>query len=278
MFNPSAALVIGGTGYIGKSLVKQLQKNGHKVYSTSRETSTNLDQFNSNEILNWNEFVNDLGINKIFITAGLYQSIDNSKNWNQLWEANYSFPKRIVDEISSSSIRVVILGSYLQKDPESRGMWSFYTWSKVRFRDYLINCARTSISSFRYVYLYDTYGNDDRRSKIYNILMEYKENKGILDCGSMNQVINLTHIDDITQGLIETINVETSDKFQEFQIRSTETLTLGELIAKIENYRGIKIAVKYGVSRQRKEVFNLWECAPNIPNFEPSIKLFTTQG
>jgi nucleoside-diphosphate-sugar epimerase len=97
MFNPSAALVIGGTGYIGKSLVKQLQKNGHKVYSTSRETSTNLDQFNSNEILNWNEFVNDLGINKIFITAGLYQSIDNSKNWNQLWEANYSFPKRIFE-------------------------------------------------------------------------------------------------------------------------------------------------------------------------------------
>jgi nucleoside-diphosphate-sugar epimerase len=264
MSNPRAALVIGGTGYIGKSLVKQLQKNSHKVYFTSRETSNNLDQFDSNEISNWNDFVNDLGVKEIFITAGSYQSIDNSKNWNQLWEANYSFPKRIVDEISSSSIRVVILGSYLQKDPESRGMWSFYTWSKVRFRDYLMNSARTSISSFKYVYLYDTYGNDDRRSKIYNILMEYKENKGILNCGSMNQVINLTHIDDITHGLIKTINVE--------------TLTLGELITKIENYRGIRIAVEYGVSRQRKEIFNLWECAPNIPNFQPSIKLFTTPG
>jgi nucleoside-diphosphate-sugar epimerase len=94
----------------------------------------------------------------------------------------------------------------------------------------------------------------------------------------MNQVINLTHIDDITHGLIKTINVETSNKFQEFQIRGKETLTLGELITKIENYRGIRIAVEYGVSRQRKEIFNLWECAPNIPNFQPSIKLFTTPG
>lgn len=264
-----AALVIGGQGFIGRALVDRLKEQGKNYFYTGRGNGTNAHFLSSSAITDWRSVIEQLKISEIYITAGHYETSDDSSNWEKLWAANYSFPRDILEQIWELDVRVIVLGSYLQKDPETQGLWSFYTWSKECLRNYLRIQSEAASAKIIYVYLYDTYGENDVRPKIFNLLMNYKTENGTLNCGFKDQKINLTHVNDVVDGLIQATKIPMTEKFQEFQIRMPNSITLEELVGLVEKYRNCVIPIAYGNLQNRRQINNLWECANMIPEFVP---------
>ena len=99
--------------------------------------------------------------------------------------------------------------------------------------------------------------------------MNYEIEKGLLNCGNKNQRLNLTHVDDVVDGLMQAIRVVTTENYREFQISAPNSLTLEELVKVIEKYRDCNIPVAYGKLQNRRQILNLWQCAKAVPNFIP---------
>ena len=190
-----------------------------------------------------------------------------------MWEANYSFPRSVLDQVWELDIKVIVLGSYLQKDPETRGLWSFYTWSKECLRNYVQMQSDSALAKTIYVYLYDTYGKNDVRPKIFNILTSYEIEKGALKCGNKNQKLNFTDVEDIVDGLIQGTEIVLTENFQEFQISTSDSITLEELVNVVEKHKKCTIPVVYGNLQNRRQITSLWECARMIPGFVPKRSL-----
>jgi nucleoside-diphosphate-sugar epimerase len=253
----SATLVVGGTGFIGKALVERLQNDQKNILYTSRRNSLDPRCIPLSSISNWRNLVQDRNINEIYIVAGKYQSSDNPRFWGDLWEANYTFPKQILDQLWDLDLRILLVGSFLQKNPAAKELWSFYT-------------SRAQVT---YVYLYDNFGPNDDRLKILNILMKLSESDQPLKCGSSEQDLDLTHISDVTAGLILANNLSRKENPCEFQIRGLKPISLKNLVKLVEEYRKMKIPVLFGENIDRRPIFNLWNCAKEIPGFNCQITL-----
>jgi nucleoside-diphosphate-sugar epimerase len=269
----SATLVVGGTGFIGKALVERLQNDQKNILYTSRRNSLDPRCIPLSSISNWRNLVQDRNINEIYIVAGKYQSSDNPRFWGDLWEANYTFPKQILDQLWDLDLRILLVGSFLQKNPAAKELWSFYTWSKECLRHYINLKAAESRAQVTYVYLYDNFGPNDDRLKILNILMKLSESDQPLKCGSSEQDLDLTHISDVTAGLILANNLSRKENPCEFQIRGLKPISLKNLVKLVEEYRKMKIPVLFGENIDRRPIFNLWNCAKEIPGFNCQITL-----
>lgn len=267
------SLVIGGKGFIGSRLVRKLQEQGKNFFFTSRDYENHPNFLDSNCISDWELVVRKFRITKIYITAGYYETSDDSSNWGKLWAANYSFPRNILDQVWDLDIKVIVLGSYLQKDPETRGLWSFYTWSKECLRNYIQMQSKSALAKIIYVYLYDTYGKNDVRPKIFNILMNYEIANGALKCGIKNQKMNFSDVEDVVDGLIQGTEIVLKKNFQEFQISTLDSITLEDLVKLVERHRKCTIPVAYGNLQNRRQITSLWECARTIPGFLPKRNL-----
>jgi CDP-paratose synthetase len=267
------SLVVGGKGFIGSRLVTKLQEHGKNFFFTGRGYENHPNFLDSNLVCDWKSIVRKLRITKIYITAGYYETSDDSSNWGKLWAANYSFPRSILDQVRELDIKVIVLGSYLQKDPETRGLWSFYTWSKECLRNYIQMQSESAMAKTIYVYLYDTYGKNDVRPKIFNTLMNYEIENGALKCGIKSQKMNFTDVEDIVDGLIQGTEIVLNKKFQEFQISTSDSVTLEELVNVVERHRKCTIPVAYGNLQNRRQITSLWECARIIPGFVPKRSL-----
>ena len=89
-----------------------------------------------------------------------------------------------------------------------------------------------------------------------------------------NQRLNLSHIDDVVDGIMQAIKIENGKNYQEFQIRAPESITLKQLVELIEKYRNLTIPVAYGKIKDRRQITDLWECAESIPEFMPKRNIF----
>ena len=267
------SLVIGGKGFIGSRLVRRLQEQSKNFFFTGRGYENHPNFLDSNYVSDWKSLIIERRITSIYITAGYYETSDDSSHWGSMWEANYSFPRSVLDQIWELDIKVILLGSYLQKDPATRGLWSFYTWSKECLRNYIQVQSESALAKTIYVYLYDTYGKNDVRPKIFNILMNYETKSVPLRCGVKNQKMNFTDVEDIVDGLIQGIKICFNKNFQEFQISTSDSITLEELVNVVEKHKKCTIPVVYGNLQNRRQITSLWECARMIPGFVPKRSL-----
>jgi nucleoside-diphosphate-sugar epimerase len=133
--------------------------------------------------------------------------------------------------------------------------------------------SESAMAKTIYVYLYDTYGKNDVRPKIFNTLMNYEIENGALKCGIKSQKMNFTDVEDIVDGLIQGTEIVLNKKFQEFQISTSDSVTLEELVNVVERHRKCTIPVAYGNLQNRRQITSLWECARIIPGFVPKRSL-----
>lgn len=266
------SLVFGSTGFLGSNLRDYLHSIDHQVASASRRkvVGGNL-EFHIDHQENMEKIFGKATFKNVFLLSGYYSPKDVYSEWNNVIKSNFLIQKKVIDYFAHQSTNIILVGSYFEKCPENMKPWSFYSWVKSALRNYSeqVSQRRSTAAKITYVYIYDTYGDTFNRGKIFDQFARSDVTGEKIKCSPGGQMLNFTHVHDVARALHHINSLDITSKFSEFQLKSRDNVTLLDLKQLFARNPLSKINVEFGAKRYRdKEVFEVWDCAPDIPNFK----------
>jgi nucleoside-diphosphate-sugar epimerase len=261
-------LVTGASGVLAKRFISNFS-NEFKIISGVR----NAVEPNTVQVDSWNEINTQIKIDAIIHFAGKYLVDDSLLSCKLVSDATVGTATALANFCRENRTPLLALGSYFEQAPLDMQPWSHYSIAKESAAKIFEVASLKYEIPMRYIYAYDTYGQDFSRRKIVDLLLDPKTEK--LDLSPGQQKINLTHEDDFVDGIKMALEelLTNGGTFKRFQIRnSNDEFTLQEVAETINSLRTKKIDLNFGAKSYRdKEVFKVWDCAPNISGWLPQI-------
>jgi nucleoside-diphosphate-sugar epimerase len=255
-----------------------LTKAGHSVIGTKR-----LEQSETNNtevtIKPWDNALDPVpGVDLVIHLAGIYRTKYEQSAVRDCFESNVGLASTIANIQMKTKVPIIAFGSFFEKAPAHLQPWSYYAISKTAALNILKESAIKSNSKLVYLYLYDTYGASKSRQKFVDLILEAIEDNKALDASPGLQIQDLSHVDDVVKAIIHV--VDSLDTFKigihEFQVRSREVVTLQQLANLAATQSNRALTINWGKYPYRdREVFELWDCAEDLPNWR-SVKSLET--
>jgi nucleoside-diphosphate-sugar epimerase len=262
-------LVTGATGVLAKCFISKFASE-FRIISGVRKPA----QPNSVQVDSWTEIQSQVKIDAIVHFAGKYLVDDSALSTQLVHDATVGTATALANFSKEHRTPLLALGSYFELAPLNMQPWSHYTSAKQEAAKILEDASMNHRIPMRYVYAYDTYGQDFSRKKIVDVLLDPKTE--ILELSPGDQKLNLTHENDFVEGVklaLEALFLE-DVTFEKLQIRNNnDEWTLREIAETINSFRAKKIELKFGSKPYRsKEVFEVWDCAPAIQGWSPKTQ------
>jgi len=282
-------LVTGGTGYLGASLVKRLLLEGFNVGVLVRKGASLqlLDQHLS-EI-------------KLLEFDGDYASIDE---WFALHKpvavfhlASLFLVKHEPGQIPGLIQSNIQLGTQLAEASVKHGCRNFIntgtSWQSYKSPEYepvnLYAATKESFEKILFYYsqslglrvvtlrLFDTYGPNDPRAKIIQLLVRSVKSGAELKLSPGEQRLNLVHIKDVIECFMlayKWIDTQSPSTHKFFGVYDDVDYSLKEIVSVIELISERKLNVNFGVFPYReREVMKPVEGYARLPGWHPIIAL-----
>jgi nucleoside-diphosphate-sugar epimerase len=260
--------VLGATGFLGQQILINLVDNGYKVTVILQNTNDNL-ILPQVEIVTLKQFLScKVKFDFIINCAGYYSKSDTISEIYKIRKSNYILIKKLIKFRKKKGGSFITFGSYFEQKPLWRNISaSHYTKYKIKAKKLLNSSAKKISFPTFYIYLFDTYGEEDNRNKVLNyIINEFKVGK-IPKLDKPLEYINWSHKSDISASIVDL--VKNSDKYlsyelHEFQIRSPDEFRLVDFVDTIS-----KILNLYETGFHENSIsYNLLDCAPNLKYFK----------
>lgn len=227
-------LIVGVRSFLGSSLKQKLLNLNEKVFDISfrpEDRETFLESLKN--LLEKKEIEN------LFICGGSQSSSDKLDTLNDLIQSNIFLPAAISSLVRdvSEDTKIIFFGSSWQLNDQSDfSPFNLYASSKQSAEDMLEHFAMDGlkICSLR---LYDTYGKNDRRPKIVNLIADAIKKNEKLDMSEGKQLIDLIHINDVVDGVMHAVS----------------------LLEKKESNSLLKLSLKSGSPIQVREIVRIYE-------------------
>lgn len=208
-------LVIGGAGFIGSALCKELAKN-------ERNNIVSLDNYFTGSKLNHHDGVEyiegtpfdlidlyDEPVFDIIFHFGEYARVEQSfEDFDEVMSFNYySFPK-VLEFAKHQDAKVVYSGSSTKFAEGGGRNMSPYAFTKAQNTELLKNYAQWYGLDYTIVYFYNVYGdNEISNGKYATVVAKFLDivnggHKTLPVTSPGTQLRNFTHIDDIVDGLM----------------------------------------------------------------------------
>jgi nucleoside-diphosphate-sugar epimerase len=263
-------LVTGATGVLAKNFISKFSTDFNVIPGLR-----NSAQSRSVHIDSWNEIETDIKIDAVIHFAGKYLVDDSLLSCKLVNDATVGTATALANFCRKNRTPLIALGSYFEKAPIDMQPWSHYSIAKESAAKILEVASLNYEIPMRYIYAYDTYGRDFSRRKVVDVLLDPKTEK--LDLSPGEQKMNLTNEEDFVEAIklaLEELLIE-GGTFERFQIRnSQDEFTVREVAELINASRINKIDLNFGAKAYRnKEVFKVWDCAPNISGWFPKTQL-----
>ena len=200
----------------------------------------------------------------------------------KLVESNIYFPTRLVDALWRAKPNSTVINiSTLFQHFESRDYspLSLYGATKESFLKILDFYAQSELLKVADITIGDTYGANDVRRKLIDLLISHVGSTDTLKLGSGRQNMSLMHITDVARGITRVIDDHHSIPAKEVwrvQMPPTENISVRDLVAKIEKIAAKPMLCTFDASRDRKrEIYAPIQGLKKLPNYEPLIDLET---
>jgi nucleoside-diphosphate-sugar epimerase len=260
--------LLGATGFLGKQMLFDLVNHGYLVTVILRNDKNNSAGF-SVKTLSLEKFLASQEEFEFIINcAGYYTKSTRFQDIFKIRKSNYILIKKLIKFRDRNGGILVTFGSYFERRPTWKKMpASYYTKYKLEAKKKLKISTKNISSPTFYIYLFDTYGDDDNRNKVLTfIIREFKAgNIPILTTSS--ESINWSHIADITASIIRLLhnsNKYSAYRLHEFQIRSIDEFRLADFVNMISS----KINPNESSYNKNSNSNDLLDCAPNLNYFE----------
>ena len=244
--------IIGSNGYLGKNLKCFFERAKDDVQTA---TSFSPDKIWIDNILDRIASI----VPDVILIPGACQSVnDDGEAIDELLFSNCMLPSKVASFLlrENSKCKLVTFSSSWQFSED--GLYrpfNLYAASKKASEDLLEHFALGGvlISSLT---LFDVYGPDDERTKIYNLLTNAAVNKTIIDTTTGDQEIELVHVDDVCRGVSSAIRElgkwNSNDGVMKRGLGHGRPITLKNLIGRIAMASGNTNFATLGVRPYRE--------------------------
>ncbi len=278
-------LITGSTGFIGSNIIKLLLKENVYIYDILRSKNKKkikLKNLNKNKNYSpifykkFNELEEKLKKIKIDIVincATYYTKKNDIENIENLVKTNIIFCSIILEILKKKIKKFINFGSMMEY---SQGNYfspeNFYAITKYSFQKieefYKLNNKNIKFYDLK---LYETYGDNDERSKIIPALIKnYSQNKNV-KIVSKNLEMNFVHIESLMQ-VIHRI-IFTKIKEGEYCVKNNKFIKIQKLINSLNKKLIKKIKIKYLSSKKignftkKLKIFPNWNDKKNLEEF-----------
>ncbi len=282
-------IITGATGFIGSRLSKKLIEQGHTVNIISRKSSKysnlktikekiNIFEYDGN-IKSLIEYFNKSNADFVIHLASLFIAENKPEDVDKLIDSNIKFSTQILEAMNQSKCKKIIntSTSWQHYNNENYNPVCLYSATKEAFENIAkFYCEAYDIKCIT-LELFDTYGEDDNRPKILNLLEMYSK-KGIkLDMSQGDQILDLLYIDDVIDAYLKSIEIikeKNDNKFIKYSLESQNRITLKELVNMYEDITKNYVQINWGKRPYRKrEVMIPWNKGEKLPNWKAKVSL-----
>ncbi|MBO4401728.1 MAG: NAD(P)-dependent oxidoreductase [Selenomonadaceae bacterium] len=287
-------LMTGITGFIGHHLGERLVNDGHEVVAIVRPTSK-IDELSENLRRNVKFHVYDSENTVLDIVTDLcvegnrpdvvYHLAANFLNAHQfddikfLIQSNITFGTELLDAMTANNVfNFVNVGTMYQhfEDAEYSPV-NLYAATKECFESIIQFYVEARGLRCIALHLFDTYGADDKRVKIWSLLRKIAETGETLKMSPGGQLLDVVYIDDIVEAFVlagEYLAANRYDYCGTYGVSSLNPIPLREVVKIFEEVAGKKLSIEWGGRPYRqREVMVPWKNFKTLPGWAPKINL-----
>ena len=144
---------------------------------------------------------------------------------------NIVFGSQLLEILDKKKLRLFINinTTHTSVDGKNFDPRDFYSSTKKSFENILFWYSKKYEFKVINLHLSDTYGPNDKRDKILDLMLKSLKKDNVLKINKPYQEINYTYIDDVCDAIIGLLKNKSKNKWQDYNLFSNETLTLFKL-------------------------------------------------
>lgn len=257
------ALVTGVTGFVGGALVRRLHHEGWQVHGLVRPSSDVEEIKPYCQIHVYDGAIDTLIFqlksikpNLVFHIASMVLANHSSEQLTSLLEANIVFPTQLVEAMMQAEVKALINTgtSWEFYHSENYAPVNLYAATKKAFEDLLVYYHQVKGLSCITLKLFDNYGPNDKRNKLTKLLANAAKKNITLDMTMGEQVMDITHVDDVVDAYMQASKLLLDSQHTIFQsyFVSGERFSLKEFVAEFQRITGLVVNVNFGAKPYRE--------------------------
>lgn len=280
-------LITGATGFIGSCLSKQLLAKNHSLCLVVRKTSSKQSLDPRAKVFvfdgNLDKLIAFMGKEKfdgVIHLASLYLPSHETKDVAGLINSNLLFSTQMLEAAAKSHTPWFInTGSFAQHFRSKKySPVNLYAATKQAFEDIAQYYLQTSEINFVTIKLFDTFGPNDTRPKIFAYWSKIAQSGEALAMSPGAQIIDVSYVDDVAQGFIQMAKLllsKNAKKYrgQSFTLSSGNRMSLKKLAQVFEQASGEKLNIKWGQRPYKKREVMVPFQGRNVPGWKPKTPL-----
>lgn len=283
------ALVTGASGYIGSHVVKKLINECWRVHIVIRPSSSLhlLDTYIQQITVHTHDgstegmigIVSSAKPDVVYHLAAMASSDHQASDVDKMIVANILFSTQLVEAMSQNGVKNLVNTETFWQHKEGTHQYDpvcLYAATKQAFRDiliYYINERRLNSIS---LVLFDTYGADDPRYKLFAFLKRAAQENQQIDLTLGEQIVDMIHVDDVAAAYFHAGVMLLSASYNHlisYAVTSGQRMTLKQLVELIVRETGVCIQPNWGGKPYRtNEVMNPW-LGKQLPGWQPKLHL-----
>tara|TARA_Y100000590_G_scaffold467471_1_gene646495 strand:- start:488 stop:1381 length:894 start_codon:yes stop_codon:yes gene_type:complete len=281
-------LITGANGFVGSNLVRRLVKDGIDTDVIIRPQSniTSLTDVKK-EIT---EYIHD-GTSECMMNIFQESKPDivchlaAISNYNHtlddiepMIKSNILFGTQLVECMVENKVyNLVNTGTFWQHyKGEEYNPSCLYAATKKAFEDLLKYYVETTKLNTITLKLFDNFGPNDLRGKLFNFLEQSIINNQKIKMSKGEQLIDIIYISDVVNAYIVSIKrlLSNNQQCEEFFVSSNNLITLRKLVSKYLEIRNMKAEIMWGEREYRKrEIMKPWNEGKILPGWKPQISI-----
>jgi len=287
MGNKKSVLLTGTTGFIGSNLAKHLVKLGNEVHIIVRRSSNLnlLDQIcndihihlHNGSTSGMKSIMKAAKPDCVFHLASLFLAEHRSQDVTALVKSNILFGTQLLDAMAEYGVQELINAStswqHYQNSPYDPVC--LYAATKQAFEDIMVYYYNTKSMRLISLELFDTYGPNDQRHKLFYLLEKASQCKDPIRMSPGEQLIDLVYIDDVIDAFMIAEDLVSKEKMnRKYMVTSGNPVKLREIVNIYKEITNQNINIEWGgLPYREREVMIPWNSGEILPGWSPKIDL-----
>lgn len=282
-------LITGATGFVGTNLILQLH-NTYQITALVRAESdaSMIEEYcsiyrDNGDIQTLSAFIQEECFDGVIHLATYYQPSHSPKDFLTILSSNIIFGSKLLEALCANPpkffINTITFSQFANSS--SYAPAGLYDATKQAFCDIVCFYASKLPTIFCNLLLYNTYGANDNRPKVFNLWSKIAKTQETMEMSKGEQKIDISHVDDVINGFQTLIELCQNDKISTLSTYTLENqrYTLKELAEIFMQATDTHLPIIWGAKPYRENeimdpISSKNSDLKKLPYWEPKISLY----